>query len=125
MSYSQSVNSLEMHSGIKLSEMFETTISQSHNSSVKKIVKEFPNVVSLNMRHSENLTDIKAIVSFDKKLRSLNLGGCWRIGDSVIEDTVIKLKNLVHLNLAVTKITDYGLQLLGNELKWLNTVRNL
>ena len=114
-----------MHSGIKLSEMFETTISQSHNSSVKKIVKEFPNVVSLNMRHSENLTDIKAIVSFDKKLRSLNLGGCWRIGDSVIEDTVIKLKNLVHLNLAVTKITDYGLQLLGNELKWLNTVRNL
>jgi len=51
--------------GIKLSDMFETTLSCSHNNSVKKIVLEFPNVTTLNLRHSENLTNIKVIDGFE------------------------------------------------------------
>jgi len=55
-------------------------------------------------------------------LRNLNLGGCWRLGDDAVEDTIINLKNLVHLNLAMTKISDYALELLGENNKWLNTM---
>lgn len=66
---------------------------------------------SLSLRNLDKLTD-EEVASLRPltTLRYLNLGGCVRLSDAIME-TLSSLP-LVQLNLSVTRITDHGLRLL-------------
>jgi len=51
----------------------------------------------------------------------LNIGGCNKLDDD-IAPTLASLSSLVHLNLAVTRITDYGISIIVDELRHLTVV---
>jgi hypothetical protein len=67
-------------------------------------------------------SDISAITDNAPGLRCLNLGGCFRLTDDAVELICDNLPNLVHLNIATTKVTDAGLAEIGEKLRWMATL---
>ena len=70
-----------------------------------------------------SLTDegVKAIGASCRDLTTLNLGQNYDVGDDGVE-ALLELKNLTHLNLQHSRITDASLDRLGEELKGLVNV---
>ena len=56
-----------------------------------------------------------------ESLRCLNLGGCYKLDDD-IADTLASMSSLVHLNVATTRLTDYGVEVIMSSLDYLTTV---
>ena len=84
---------------------------------------KFPSLTSINLRNMDALgsCDVARLKFPTLSLRCLNLGGCYRLDDDVA-DTLAEMKSLVHLNVATTRMTDYGIEIITASLKHLATV---
>jgi len=82
-----------------------------------------PSVTSISFRNLETLNDkelCNALSSNRKFLRVVNVGGCYSISDVSLR--VIANLHLVHVNLAMTTITDESLILIANRCPFLLSI---
>jgi hypothetical protein len=101
----------DLIAAIRVGEMEEITTAK-HRAVLMRTILSCRNLRNLCLRNLDTLTDDE-VVQFGAltRLRYINLGGCSRITDTSSE--VLAALPLAHLNISVTRITDYGLSLLG------------
>mmetsp|Transcript_28526 Transcript_28526/g.37321 ORF Transcript_28526/g.37321 Transcript_28526/m.37321 type:complete len:711 (+) Transcript_28526:60-2192(+) len=102
---------------IKTGDMTEVS-SKHQREQLVNFILSCDNVTKLSLRNMDCIrtADLEPLSQL-RFLRNLNLGGCYRISDHIVE--IIKPLSIVDLNLAMTQITDEGLELIVNHQPYL------
>ncbi|KAJ1920315.1 hypothetical protein H4219_001428 [Mycoemilia scoparia] len=80
------------------------------------LARNSPNLEELDISDSLRITSesLVALGQFCKKLRILDVSGCWGCRDDGVIALIIGAQNLTHLDLSTLSITDASLRCIGN-----------
>ena len=111
--------SSDLVTGIKSGDFLEGGGSQQKRV-LFQCIAQFPRATRLNLRNMDSLVDSDLSIFFTPRhfeyLRVLNVGGCYKLTDDAIDESLKLCKSLCHLNLACTLTSDFGLEIIADNL---------